>query len=117
MGGYCGYLATTAGIASGADTSYINEFPPNIDDITTNCKHMIEKMKGPIKRGIVIRNEKSSENYTTQFVANLYAEEGRGVFDVRTVTLGHIQQGGAPSPFDRAYGTKCGSLAASHILK
>jgi len=47
----------------------------------------------------------------------LYAEEGKGTFDVRTVTLGHIQQGGAPSPFDRAYGTKCGSLGVEHILR
>ena len=117
MGGYCGYLATMAGISSGADCVYINEHPPTIHDITQNCYHMIDKMNGPIKRGIVLRNEKSSENYTTEFVANLSSEEGSGVFDVRTVTLGHIQQGGAPSPFDRAYGTKCGSLATSHILK
>ena len=117
MGGYCGYLATTAGIASGADCVYINENPPTINDITQNCYHMIEKMKGPIKRGIVLRNEKSSANYTTEFVANLYSEEGKGTFDVRTVTLGHIQQGGAPSPFDRSYGMKCGSLAVSHIVR
>ena len=64
MGGYCGYLATTAGIASGADCVYINENPPTIHDITQNCYHMIEKMKGPVKRGIVLRNEKSSANYT-----------------------------------------------------
>ena len=65
----------------------------------------------------MLRNEKSSENYDTAFIAKLYAEEGKGTFDVRTVTLGHIQQGGAPSPFDRAYGTKCGSLAVEHIIQ
>ena len=74
-------------------------------------------MKGPIKRGIIIRNEKSSANYNTDFLHRVYAEEGKGVFDVRTITLGHIQQGGAPSPFDRSYATKCGSIASAEMLK
>lgn len=74
-------------------------------------------MKGPIKRGIVIRNEHSSKHYNTEFLHNLYAAEGKGVFDVRTITLGHIQQGGAPSPFDRSYGTKCGHVAATKIIE
>lgn len=47
----------------------------------------------------------------------MYSEEGAGVFDTRTITLGHIQQGGAPSPFDRSYATKCGSIASSEIIK
>lgn len=33
MGGYCGYLATTAGLASGADAAYIYEEPFNIHDL------------------------------------------------------------------------------------
>ena len=74
-------------------------------------------MKGPIKRGIVIRNEKASTNYTTDFLHSIYSEEGRGTFDVRTITLGHIQQGGNPSPFDRSYATKCGSIASEEIIK
>jgi 6-phosphofructokinase len=31
----------------------------------------------------------------------LYAEEGKGRFTVRQNILGHMQQGGWPSPFDR----------------
>ena len=50
-------------------------------------------MAGPVKRGIVIRNEKASENYSTEFLHSIYSEEGKGTFDVRTITLGHIQQG------------------------
>lgn len=33
MGGYCGYLATTTGIAVGADAAYIFEDPFNIHDL------------------------------------------------------------------------------------
>lgn len=38
MGGYCGYLATTAGIATGADVAYIYEDPFNIHDLTVRPK-------------------------------------------------------------------------------
>lgn len=117
MGGFCGYLATIAGIAAGADCVYINEVPQSISDITRNVRSLIEKMKGPIKSGIVIRNENFSKHFTTNFLHNIYAAEGKGVFDVRTITLGHIQQGGAPSPFDRSYGTKCGAIAAQKMIE
>lgn len=47
MGGYCGYLATMAGLASGADAAYIYEEPFNIHDLQvflySKCKEEIEK--------------------------------------------------------------------------
>lgn len=42
----------------------------------------------------VCRNENSNENYTTDFIYQLYSEEGRGVFDCRKNVLGHMQQVG-----------------------
>ncbi|XP_074180528.1 ATP-dependent 6-phosphofructokinase, liver type isoform X3 [Rhinolophus sinicus] len=111
MGGYCGYLATVTGIAVGADAAYIFEDPFNIQDLKANVEHMTEKMKTEIQRGLVLRNEKCHEHYTTEFLYNLYSSEGKGVFDCRTNVLGHLQQGGAPTPFDRNYGTKLGVKA------
>ncbi|GAB1295277.1 ATP-dependent 6-phosphofructokinase, liver type [Apodemus speciosus] len=111
MGGYCGYLATVTGIAVGADAAYVFEDPFNIHDLKANVEHMTEKMKTDIQRGLVLRNEKCHEHYTTEFLYNLYSSEGRGVFDCRTNVLGHLQQGGAPTPFDRNYGTKLGVKA------
>uniref|UniRef100_G3TMZ0 6-phosphofructokinase type B n=1 Tax=Loxodonta africana TaxID=9785 RepID=G3TMZ0_LOXAF len=111
MGGYCGYLATVTGIAVGADAAYVFEDPFNINDLKVNVEHMTEKMKTEIQRGLVLRNEKSHEHYTTEFLYNLYSSEGKGVFDCRTNVLGHLQQGGAPTPFDRNYGTKLGVKA------
>ncbi|XP_045396743.1 ATP-dependent 6-phosphofructokinase, liver type isoform X1 [Lemur catta] len=111
MGGYCGYLATVTGIAVGADAAYVFEDPFNIHDLKTNVEHMTEKMKTDIQRGLVLRNEKCHEHYTTDFLYNLYSSEGKGVFDCRTNVLGHLQQGGAPTPFDRNYGTKLGVKA------
>lgn len=38
------------------------------------------------------RNERCNENYTTDFIFNLYSEEGKGIFDCRKNVLGHMQQ-------------------------
>ncbi|XP_051970108.1 ATP-dependent 6-phosphofructokinase, platelet type-like isoform X1 [Xyrauchen texanus] len=117
MGGYCGYLASVGGLAAGADAAYIYEEPFDIRDLQSNVEHLTEKMKTSIQRGLILRNENSNENYTTDFIYQLYSEEGRGVFDCRKNVLGHMQQGGAPSPFDRNFGTKISAKAMQWITK
>nr|XP_004565579.2 ATP-dependent 6-phosphofructokinase, platelet type isoform X3 [Maylandia zebra] len=117
MGGYCGYLATVGGLAAGADTVYIYEEPFDIRDLQANVEHLTEKMKTSIQRGLVLRNENCNENFTTDFIYQLYSEEGRGVFDCRKNILGHMQQGGAPSPFDRNFGTKIAAKAMQWITR
>uniref|UniRef100_A0A6I8NHC5 6-phosphofructokinase n=1 Tax=Ornithorhynchus anatinus TaxID=9258 RepID=A0A6I8NHC5_ORNAN len=94
----------------GADTA--------LNTITdANVEHLTEKMKTSIQRGLVLRNENSNENYTTDFIYQLYSEEGKGVFDCRKNVLGHMQQGGAPSPFDRNFGTKISAKAVQWISR
>ncbi|NWQ84247.1 PFKAM protein, partial [Columbina picui] len=115
MGGFCGYLATMAGLAGGADAAYIFEEHFNIHDLQVNVEHLTEKMKTTVKRGLVLRNERCNENYTTDFIYNLYSEEGKGIFDCRKNVLGHMQQGGTPTPFDRNFGTKMGAKAVAWI--
>uniref|UniRef100_A0A3P9KDX1 6-phosphofructokinase n=1 Tax=Oryzias latipes TaxID=8090 RepID=A0A3P9KDX1_ORYLA len=117
MGGYCGYLATVGGLAAGADAAYIYEEPFDIRDLQANVEHLTEKMKTSIQRGLVLRNENSNDNYTTDFIYQLYSEEGKGVFDCRKNVLGHMQQGGAPSPFDRNFGTKMSAKAMQWLSK
>ena len=53
----------------------------------------------------MIRNEYANPVYTTNFICSLFEEEGGDVFDVRPAILGHLQQGGDPSPFDRIQAT------------
>ncbi|XP_071379313.1 ATP-dependent 6-phosphofructokinase, platelet type-like isoform X3 [Centroberyx affinis] len=117
MGGYCGYLASVGGLAAGADAVYIYEEPFDIRDLQSNVEHLTQKMKTSIQRGLVLRNESCNENFTTDFIYQLYSEEGRGVFDCRKNVLGHMQQGGAPSPFDRNFGTKIAAKAMQWITK
>nr|KAF6432080.1 phosphofructokinase, platelet [Rousettus aegyptiacus] len=115
MGGFCGYLANMGALAAGADAAYIFEEPFDIRDLQSNVEHLTRKMKTSIQRGLVLRNESCSENYTTDFIYQLYSEEGKGVFDCRKNVLGHMQQGGAPSPFDRNFGTKISARAMQWI--
>ncbi|XP_042202893.1 ATP-dependent 6-phosphofructokinase, platelet type isoform X3 [Callorhinchus milii] len=117
MGGYCGYLASMGGLAAGADAAYIFEDPIDIRELQANVIHLTEKMKTSIQRGLVLRNENSNDNYTTDFIYQLYSEEGKGIFDCRKNILGHMQQGGAPSPFDRNFGTKIAAKAVQWLSR
>nr|XP_045620771.1 ATP-dependent 6-phosphofructokinase-like isoform X9 [Procambarus clarkii] len=115
MGGYCGYLATLAGLAGGADAAYIFEEQFGIQELQLDVYHMAAKMAEGVQRGLVLRNENANENYTTDFIFRLYSEEGKGIFSCRKNVLGHMQQGGSPSVFDRNMGTKMAAKAVTWL--
>jgi 6-phosphofructokinase 1 len=110
-------LATLSGLASGADQSYIYEEPFTIHDLFDDIQHLRKKMEGDLKRGILIRNEKANDHYTTEFLENLLCEEGKGVFTARSNVLGHMQQGGVPTPFDRNLGLKLASKSLAYMIR
>ncbi|XP_023240136.1 ATP-dependent 6-phosphofructokinase-like [Centruroides sculpturatus] len=117
MGGYSGYLATLAGLAGGADAAYIFEEQFSIQDLMGDVFHMKAKMKEGVKRGLILRNECANEHYSTEFIYRLYSEEGKDTFSSRMNVLGHMQQGGSPSPFDRNFGTKMSAKAATWLVQ
>ncbi|XP_051163835.1 ATP-dependent 6-phosphofructokinase isoform X4 [Leptopilina boulardi] len=111
MGGYCGYLATVAGLAGGSDAAYIFEEKFNIKDLNQDVIAMAAKMSEGVQRGLILRNECANSNYNTDFMQRLFSEEGKGLFSCRSNIIGHMQQGGSPTPFDRNLGTKMGAKA------
>jgi 6-phosphofructokinase 1 len=117
MGGFCGYLATLSGLAGGADAAYIFEEKFGIKDLQGDVAHMAAKIQDGVKRGLVLRNEKANEHYTTDFIYHLYSEEGAGKFNCRLNVLGHMQQGGRPSPFDRNMGTKMAAKCVEWLIQ
>ena len=117
MGGYCGYLATMAAIAGGADAAYIFEDKFTIADIQRDITYMIGKFRDGLQRGVLLRNEKCSTNFTTDFLCQLVDEEGKGMFITRKQILGHLQQGDRPSPYDRILGVKYASNAVDFMLE
>ncbi|XP_053383139.1 ATP-dependent 6-phosphofructokinase, muscle type-like isoform X4 [Mercenaria mercenaria] len=118
MGGYCGYLATMSGLAGGADAAYIFEDKFSITDLRDDVFHLKNKiLNAGVQRGLVLRNEYANPHYTTDFIEQLFSEEGKGVFTCRKNVLGHMQQGGVPSVFDRNYGTKLAAKAVAWMAQ
>lgn len=103
--------------AGGCDAAYIPEEKFGIKELLLDQEIISAKMlNSRVQRGLILRNEKASDNYSTDFMERLYKEEGKGLFSTRANILGHIQQGGRPSVFDRTMGVKMGSKAHFWIL-
>jgi len=67
--------------------------------------------------GLIIRNENAHPIYTTDFIRSLLEVEGGGLFDVRQAILGHLQQGGNPSPFDRSFATRLATKCIDYLIQ
>ena len=113
MGRNCGYLALMSGLATGAERVYLNEEGVTLQDLQDDVEKLnLGFMRGK-RLGLMIRNENANQIYTTAFMCALFEEEGKDLFDVRQSILGHLQQGGVPSPFDRTQATQL----ATHSIK
>ncbi|EFS70156.1 6-phosphofructokinase [Cutibacterium acnes HL007PA1] len=115
MGRDCGYLALMSGIAAGAERIYTNEDGISLDDLANDVHWLRESFAHGRRLFLAVRNENASHNYTTDFIARLLEEESHGMYDVRQVVLGHMQQGGSPSPFDRLLANRLGYRALNLI--
>jgi len=116
MGHYCGYLALMGGMATGAERVYMHEEGIKLRDLQVDVEKLLAGFNTGKRLGLMIRNEQANPIYTTQFICALFEEEGRDVFDVRPAILGHLQQGGDPSPFDRIQATRLASLCLDHLI-
>jgi 6-phosphofructokinase 1 len=115
MGGYCGYLALMSGLASGAERVYLNEEGVKLCDLELDLNRMIDEFQQGKRLSLVIRNEEANPLYTTSFMSALFEEESHGLFDVRGTILGHMQQGGNPSPFDRIQATRLATRCVTFL--
>jgi 6-phosphofructokinase 1 len=112
MGHNCGYLALMGALATGAERVYLNEEGVTLKDLSHDVEQLVKGFSRGKRLGLLIRSETASTVYTTRFMRSLFEEEGGDLFDVRDAILGHLQQGGDPSPFDRILATR---LAANCI--
>lgn len=116
QGGNCGYLPTLSGIAGGADSIYIPEEKFTVQNLLEDVRCISAKMKVAVTRGLVVISEYANENYNTEFLNRLYAEEGKDSFSCKKSVIGFIQQGHSSSPFDRRLGLKLGHMTADWLL-
>ena len=131
MGNKVGWLTLYAGIAGGADIILLPEIPFNVDRVVKKITEraeggkafsiiaiaegaMTEEEAKLKKKERLARRAEKGQTTITQELADILREKV-GV-DTRVVVPGHIQRGGAPSPYDRLISTQVGSYAG-HLIK
>jgi 6-phosphofructokinase 1 len=117
MGRRCGYLALLGGLATGAERVYIHEEGVTLADLQRDLTSMVEGFRHGKRLGLVVRAEEANPLYTTPFMYALFEQEGGDLFDVRQAILGHLQQGGDPSPFDRILATRFADECVGFLVR
>jgi 6-phosphofructokinase 1 len=117
MGHWSGYLALMGGIATGAERVYIPEEGVTLRDMQVDVENLNRAFDAGKRLGLILRAEYANRIYNTPFMCALFEEEGREVFDVRPAILGHLQQGGDPSPFDRIQATRLARLCLEYLTR
>ncbi len=115
MGDMCGYLAYMSGLATGAEKVYLHESPLNAAQLLSDLQELKNSFEKGRSVALVMVNEKAHPLYTTGVLRALFEEEGRKHFDVRQAILGHLQQGGDPTPFDRTMAARLARAAIEHL--
>lgn len=111
MGRECGYLALISGITGGAEAVVIPEVPTDAETVACELRAAYERGKA---HAIVVVAEGS--RYNAEALTNYFREHrARLGFELRVITLGHVQRGGAPGVFDRLLATRLGAAATECI--
>jgi 6-phosphofructokinase 1 len=116
MGRYCGYLTLMAGLATGAERVYMHEEGITLASLEEELDVMKEGFRKGKRLNLVIRNESANPVYTTGFICSLFEQEGGDQFSVRQAILGHLQQGGDPSPFDRITASRLATRCVDYLV-
>jgi len=115
MGRYCGYLALMSALATGAERVYLHEEGVTLHDLQVDLNRMVDGFTQGKRLSLLIRNEQANPLYTTGFMCALFEQESHNLFEVRQAILGHLQQGGDPSPFDRIQATRLAALCVDFL--
>ena len=123
MGRHAGWITLHAGLAGDANAILLPEFKLDIDALIDFLKHRSKTMHSSIiavAEGLDLGQQHanlgigSSEvklNGVADTLMNTIEQRAPGLFDLRTVVLGHTQRGGAPIPADRLLAKRFGVAA------
>ncbi len=115
MGYDCGYLALMAALASGAEQVYLPEEGVTLQRLAEDVNRLRRGFEGGKRLSILIFSEHASPAFNTEMIRRIMDAEGGELFDVRSITLGHVQRGGSPSPFDRILAARLGNAAINAL--
>ena len=131
MGRYAGWIALHAGVAGGADVILIPEIAYDLDRIAARLRErenfgakfsivVVAEGAKPLGGNVTLLEEAHGGHVERlggigALVANaLQDKTGK---ETRFVVLGHLQRGGAPTPFDRVLATRFGGKAVELICR
>ena len=117
MGRKCGYLALMSGLATGAERVYLHEEGVRLNDLVTDVEQLRLGFEHGKRLGLMIRNEDAHEVYSTNVLCAIFEAESNDLFEVRQTILGHVQQGGDPSPFDRIQATRFAAQCIDFLIE
>jgi 6-phosphofructokinase 1 len=106
-----------SGLATGAEHVYLPEEGVSLADLEADLETLKAGFRRGKRLGLMIRSEHVDPVYTTGFIRSLFEREGGDLFDVRESILGHVQQGGNPSPFDRIQATRLASKCVEYLVE
>jgi 6-phosphofructokinase 1 len=117
MGRKCGYLALMSGLATGAERVYLHEEGMRLHDLVSDVEQLRLGFQHGKRLGLMIRNEDAHPVYSTNVLCAIFEAESNGLFEVRQTILGHVQQGGDPSPFDRIQATRFAARCIDFLIE
>ena len=117
MGRRCGYLALMGGLATGAERVYLHEEGIRLHELVADVEQLRLGFEHGTRLGLMIRNEDAHAVYSTNVLCAIFEAESNDLFEVRQSILGHIQQGGNPSPFDRIQATRFAARCIDFLIE
>lgn len=131
MGRHAGWIALYSGIAGGGDIILLPELPWNFEAV---CSKILQREKdgkrhtlivvaegAHLPDGSLVTAERRQNGRQTKLggIGGLvaYEIERRLGRETRSMVLGHLQRGGAPSTFDRLLATQFGAHAVRMVLE
>lgn len=115
MGRGCGFLPLVGGLAGGAEKAYLPETGITLAELEEDIAALVDAFDSGRNFYLAVVGEDTSTHYTTDVLGKLYEAEGQGRFTVRQAVVGHLQQGGTPSPFDRINATRLAWNAIGYL--
>lgn len=112
MGHHAGWIALYAGLAGGGDVIIIPELGFD-ENVVADYLHKRMEMDKKYSIIVVAEGLKTPKKSAGHFVGKRL-EKILGI-EVRQTTLGYLQRGGTPTPFDRILATRYGNEAAKLI--
>ncbi len=130
MGRHAGWIAVTAGMASGADVILVPERPFDIDEV---CEQLRRRHARGAGFSIVVVAEGATPKAGTMATLSGERDEfghvrlggigaqvtdeirARTGYDARVTILGHVLRGGTPTAYDRVLATRFGLAAVDAI--